>query len=178
MFHMLASDCERFLDFLQRRDPIFVVARDSDRADILRVVEPCAFEGALCLWNQSLLPRLRRDYIPESIHGPYYRISDSLPVLEFLSCRETRWNGCPALVQGRVWGSFDDPSERFRKWFEAIVRWIRRNYVRDPAGPLGGYVGPAALKWYKEGGILLPMFEPPVTNEWLSFVKAQHPPLH
>ncbi len=171
-FHMLPQDCEEFLDFVHNRDPVFVVARDSDSPKIVQIARPCFFGETLCLWNQALLPRLKREYIAESTQGPYYRVDDSLPVLELIPSRQTDWRGRPALTQGRVWGSFDQPSEPLRKWFEAIVRWMRKNYVRAPAD-LFGYVAPAAFQWFLKGGVLLPIFEPPVTRDWLDFVKAQ-----
>jgi hypothetical protein len=39
---------------------------------------------------------------------------------------------------------------------------------------LGGYVGPAAYEWFKSGGLLLPMFAPPVTEEWVRVLGNQH----
>jgi hypothetical protein len=40
---------------------------------------------------------------------------------------------------------------------------------------MGGYVGPAASKWFASGGLILPMFVPPVTPEWTREMKQQHP---
>ena len=57
---------------------------------------------------------------------------------------------------------------------QTIIGWIRKNFVKNPLKLLGGYIGPNAFKWFQEGGILLPMFEPPLTAEWQAFVESQH----
>jgi hypothetical protein len=173
-FHMLAEDCERFLEFVHNRDPVIVVLWKSKSPEIEEVQNAWERGGWYCLWNQSLLPSLTRRYIPESSHGPYYRVDSALPTIEFSyppPVQET-WNGKLALTQGRVWAGFEHENNRFETWYNAVVRWIRKNFVKNPV-PLGGYVGPAAYDWYKKGGILLPMLRPPVTPQWLSWVEAQ-----
>jgi hypothetical protein len=101
-------------------------------------------------------------------------VDSVLPVIEFSypSPVQEPWNGRPALIQGRVWAGFEQENKDFERWYNAVVRWIRKNFIRNPV-PLGGYVGPAAYDWYKKGGILLPGFRPPITSQWLSWVEAQ-----
>jgi len=88
----------------------------------------------------------------------------------------TNWEGKPALVQGRLYGIFDlylgKPPE-FEKWYETLVRWIRKNYRKSPTS-MGGYLGPAAYEFYNEGGYLLPQFLPPRTEVWLAELDKQH----
>jgi hypothetical protein len=173
-FHMLADDCKQFLRFVQERDPVIVVRRSSQLAGIEEVHEPWQRGGGYCLWNQALLPSLERKYITESDHGPYYRVDSALPVIEFsypLPIQEP-WNGKPALTQGRVWAGFEHENRDFERWYNAVVRWIRKNFTRNPV-PLDGYVGSAAYDWYKKGGVFLPMLRPPITPQWLSWVEAQ-----
>ena len=57
---------------------------------------------------------------------------------------------------------------KFAKWYEQIVRYIRKAFVRNPAS-LSGYVGSEAHKWFLKGGLLLPTFIPPVTDAWRRF---------
>lgn len=174
LFHMLPEDCELFLSGLHQRDRFAVVERDSTSSDIVEVAAPCCVGKTVVLWNRSLLPSLEREYIPQSSRGPYYRVSSSLPLLEFFLPIEADWDSRPALTQGRVYASFDVPHEGLRRWYESVARWIRKNFAKNPVGLSSGYVGPAALKWYGRGGILLPMLRPPFTPEWRSFVDAQH----
>lgn len=102
-------------------------------------------------------------------------MDSALPVVEFsypyLSLEP--WNGRAVLTQGRIWASFERQDKDFERWYKAIVRWLRKNFVKNPLPLLGGYLGPAAYEWYKKGGLLLPNFRPPLTPQWLSWVEAQ-----
>lgn len=174
LFHMLPRDCEQFFGAIRKRDAVVAVERVSQSPIIREVREPCLNRHNLILWNRSLLPSLEREYLRRSDRGPYYGVSYALPVLELALSERHQWDGKPALTQGRVYASFDAPNEGLRRWYEWIVRWIRKNFVREKVGLSGGYVGPEALKWYESGGILLPQFNPPLTPEWRKFVDAQH----
>jgi hypothetical protein len=173
-FHMLAEDCKQFLDFVQERDAVVVTHWRSESADIEAVRQPWKGGDWYCLWNQTLLPALEREYIPKSDRGPYYRVDSVWPVIEFSYPGPVQepWNGRPALTQGRVWAGFERENKDFERWYNSVVRWIRKNFIKNPV-PLGGYVGPAAYNWYKHGGLLLPAFRPPITPQWLSWVEAQ-----
>jgi hypothetical protein len=172
-FYMLREDCEQFLRFVQSRDPVLVVQRDSDSSRVGPVDDPCSLGQDLCLWNQRLLPSLERKYIPQSVKGPYYRVDGSLPTLEFFLPRPADWDGRPALTQGRVYATFDQPTEGLRIWYEGIARWIRKNFTRNPIARVGGYAGPAALQWHRDGGLLLPFVRPLVTPQWRAILFPQ-----
>jgi hypothetical protein len=172
---MLPEDRNAFLRFVQERDPVVVSARDSDSAEI----EPIANfdvgpDKTLCLWNRKILSSLKREWVPSP---GYFTVSElTMPILEFSSSFTATWEGRPALGQGRLFGSFEPYLEKpqdFEKWYESLVRWIRRNYEKNPRGT-GGYVGPAAYEFYKNGGYLLPNFLPPRTKEWLAEIGKQH----
>lgn len=78
-------------------------------------------------------------------------------------------------MQGRVWASFETGDKAFESWYNAVVRWIRKNFIRDLALGLDrDSVGPAAYEWFKAGGLLLPGFRPPVTDAWLGWVSVQN----
>jgi hypothetical protein len=175
LFHMLPSDCEEFLAFLQRHDPIVITAWSSESHEIHDLVaSACGSADPICLWNQPLLPHLERKLISGPEGRTYYRTDQSLPVLELSTSHEQTWDGKPALTQGRVWGSFANKSRSLDAWFKAISRWIRANYAPNPLKQLGGYIAPAAFEWHIRGGILLPMLVPPVNAEWGKFVASQH----
>jgi hypothetical protein len=171
-FHMLPEDQNAFLRFLQERDPVVVIARDSDSAEIQPADPTIGSDKTLCLWNLKLLPHLERKWIPDP---GYYRADEfRMPILEFTSSFRATWEGKPALGQGRLYGIFAQKLPEFEKWYETLVRWIRRNYQKNPRDT-GGYVGPAAYEFYKSGGYLLPNFLPPRTKEWLAILNKQHP---
>jgi len=170
---MLPQDCEQFLRFVQARDPVLVVERDGDSPRVAPVAEPCRLGKTLCLWNQKLLPSLERCLIQQSVRGPYYTVDGSLPTLELFLPRPADWDGRPALTAGRVYGSFDQPSEELRVWYEGVARWIRKHFTRNPISYVGGYVGPAALEWHQAGGLLLPFVRPLATPEWRAILGSQ-----
>ena len=175
-FHMLMEDCRAFVEFLRERDPVIITNRSSDSEALIDVSEPWKEGETYCLWNQAIVPTLRRKFI--EVHSPdipsYYTIDLSLPVVDFWYPTPSLepWNGRPALTQGRMWASFENSSVEFEKWYNATVRWLRKHFVRD-AVILGGWIGPAAYDWFKGGGLLLPHVRPPVTESWLSWVEAQ-----
>jgi hypothetical protein len=161
--------------FLQRHDPVVITSWSSESPEIHDLSgSACRFDKPICLWNQPLLPHLERKFIPAPKQRSYYRIDDSLPVLELSTSHQCTWDGKAALTQGRVWGSFEEKSRSLESWFKAISRWIRSNYVPNRLTQLRGYIAPAALEWHKQGGILLPMLVPPVKPEWRKFVASQH----
>jgi len=172
---MLPEDQNAFLRFLQERDPVVVIARDSDSGEIQPADSTIGPDKTLCLWNRELLPYLERKWIPDP---GYYTVDGlSTPTLEFTSSFTATWEGKPALGQGRLFGNFEPylgKPKAFEQWFDSLVRWIRRNYQKDSYG-LGGYIGAGAYEFYKSGGYLLPNFLPPRTKEWLAILNKQHP---
>jgi hypothetical protein len=174
-FHLLPEDRDAFLGFVQEHDPVTIVLRDADSAELECVTDLNIAGGkTLCLWNRKLLAQLERKWIPAPA---YYRV-DGLwtPTLEFMESFSTTWEGKPALGQGRLFGDFDlylgKPPE-FAKWYDTLVRWIRKHWKKNPAGSTG-YVGPAAFEFYEKGGYLLPQFLPPKTKAWLTEIGKQH----
>jgi hypothetical protein len=177
-FYMLPEDQAAFLRFAQEHDPVVLVATLDRQGPAVRPVEDTGSvrNPMFCLWNRALLPHLQRKSIGDADRRCYTIDSLHLPVLEFDPCITTEWEGRPALVQGRLYGQFDPwlkkPPE-FEKWYESLVRWIRKNYKKNPAG-FGGYVGPAAYRFFLDGGYLLPNFRPPRTDVWLAEIGKQH----
>jgi len=171
---MLPEDMKKFLEYIQKHDPVVVTLRSSDSPQVVPVLDPLTEPEAMTLWNTALLGSLERKLVRRPGGIDYYRIDDSLPTLELTGSRFTEWGGKPALLQGRVYGFFDNPVSGYDEWYKATARWIRTNFTKSPLKLLDGYLGPQAFRWFQNGGILLPMFEPPPTSEWLSFVDNQH----
>jgi len=174
--HMLSQDCKELLDYIQQRDPVVVVDRSAKSPEVIEVESPWDREGFYCLWNQHLVPVLQREYIHRGGHNPYYRVDDELPIIElsYPDPAQKTWNGRLALMQGRVYTGLNaNKGKEFEKWYGSIVRWIRKNFIRNPIPHLDGFVGPAAYEWYRKGGMLLPVFPPPVTPQWISWMEAQ-----
>jgi hypothetical protein len=174
---MLPEDRDDFVAFVQQHDPVLIVQRDSESLELEALAGLNSMpDKTLIFWNRSLLSSLKRKWIPDP---GYYRV-DGLhtPTLEFTQSFYSEWEGKPALVQGRLFGDFDQYLAKppgFEKWYETLVRWIRKNYQKNPCG-YGGYVGPAAYEFYKKDGYLLPQTIPPRTDAWLEIISKQHTP--
>jgi hypothetical protein len=171
-FHALPEDMEALLEFVRARDPVVLTLKSSDSSRVDPAPDPAHEVRTLTIWNTDLLPLLEREPIDPAGGVRYYRVNDSLPTLQLWPSRISDWDGMPALLQGRVYGLWGNRSEKYVAWYEAVARWIRKNFARSHLR-LGGYIGPAAQRWHQQGGVLLPMLQPPLTPEWRAFVKAQ-----
>jgi hypothetical protein len=168
---VLVEDVEGLLEHIKSQHRVVLVKRDDSHSAAVTPLKslPTDANETLILWNQELLPRLQRKYISRETARDYYRVDESAEqVLEFGGSFLGEWCGRPALTQGRIYGIFDNKSQELVRWYEQIVRYIRKAFVRNPAS-LSGYVGPAAYKWFLQGGLLLPTFLPPETDEWRKF---------
>lgn len=168
---VLREDIEGLLAHIKSQHGVVLVQRDDFHSAAVKPLEslPASANETLILWNQELLPQLKRKHISRETGGNYYRV-DVLaePVLEFGASFLGEWCGKPSLTQGRIYGIFGNKSQEFVQWYEQIVRFIRGAFMRNPAS-LSGYVGPAAYKWFLQGGLLLPTFLPPETDAWRKF---------
>jgi hypothetical protein len=172
---MLPADVDALLAEIRSHAPVEVVIRDADSPDVTALASVSDRAGStLILWNKRLTPMLRREWITARTPGYYSVDYFVLPVLEFSLSLLTEWEGKPALTQGRIYGQFNEKPIEFEKWFEQIVRYIRKNWRKNPTS-LGGYVGPTANDWFTSGGPLLPMFVPPPTAAWVQLMQEHHP---
>jgi hypothetical protein len=173
-FHALPDDLDEFLAFVCAKDHVMVTLMDLDRPEIESVADPRSENRVMTLWNRVLVSTLKRELVRRPGDSDYYRIPYSQPVLELSPSRAISWNAQPALLSGRLYGSsFEATPTAYAAWYDRLARWIRSHFARNPVEGLDGYVGSAALAWYQQGGVLLPAFRPPVTQEWESFVEAQ-----
>jgi len=173
-FHLLPDDASSFLAFAESTAPVMITARDSPTPEIEAIDEPHLAKSTLTLWNREVLPNLKRKKVLRDGAETYYRIDSALPVIEFCPCRSTIWNSSEALLQGRIYSSFDQPSDHLAAWYKSLERWLRKNLEKGPSPTIGGLIGQSALAWFNAGGVVLPMFNPPITSEWLEVMTSQH----
>jgi hypothetical protein len=171
---MLPEDDEELLIHIKSRHNVVVVESHDAHSATVKTLELLPRTGIelLILWNQELLPVLRRK---RSRSGNYFNVDVSAePVLEFSPSILGRWHGRPSLTQGRIYGDFDNKSKDFSRWFDEIGRHIRKVFLKNPnPSILSGYVGPAAYKWFCQGGLLLPNYIPPDTPVWRKLFEEQ-----
>ena len=125
-FHLLPDDLQAFLQFVQNRDPVIVTPRSSDIPEIKTVADPSSETQVMVLWNQAILSSLTRKHIVYPGRA-YYGIDASLPTLELSPSIFSEWNGREALLQGRLYGFFDNPTLEYMRWYNALAQWIRKN---------------------------------------------------
>ena len=175
LLSMMPNDVEELLTHIKSRRPVIVLKRDDPNSATVEPMTSLPLNGneTLILWNQELLPELRRKRISGATAGDYYRVDESAqPVLEFGTSFLGQWRDRPSLTQGRIYGVFDNKGEDFSRWFEQITRHVRKVFVKNPAD-LSGYVGPEAYEWFRQGGLLTPTFLPPDTPEWRKFFESE-----
>jgi hypothetical protein len=172
VFHMRPEDCEAFLSFVQDRDSVVLTPFIEDSTQVRPLDRTNCYGKWLCLWNQSLLPYLDRKQVRDV--SPTCRVEDSLPVLQLSLPSPIEWAGRPAALQGRLYAYSYHVHPDLRTWYEALARWIRRRFVRNPIAWMGGYVGPDAYEWHKAGGLFLPFVPPAVNAESLERILSQH----
>ena len=136
---------------------------------------PDALHGhTFILWSDRFAAGLQRDFVAAA-QPPYYVIQESEEsVLQLTLSASTTWQEQSALTQGRIYGVFEDKSAEFERWYERIVRYIRRHWRKNPVEWMSGYVGPVANEWFEQGGLLLPNYVPPVRGDWIARLGEQH----
>lgn len=174
---MVAADANSLVSVLRRwGDPVEIVIQSGNSSEpesISLITDD--MRRSMILWNKRLAPTIGRKYVA-SANPPYYRLDEQAEaVLEFSPSIVTEWQGKPALTHGRIYGTFDGKQPEFQKWYERIIRHIRRHWRKNTISWLGGYVGPAASEWFEAGGLLLPMYIPPVRSDWIQRLGEQHP---
>lgn len=166
-FHMLGEDCQRFFTVLLQRDQCIVTIRDASSPSIEPLDQPCQAATALVLWNRASGRSVERRYVAESAIGPYHRFPYETSALEFSPTgRTSDWDGRPAMCAGRIYAARyqDDPT--LAQWFERTGGWLRRHFRAHRIASSVSYVGEDAWRWHQEGGLLLPMVRPLVTETW------------
>jgi hypothetical protein len=119
------------------------------------------------LWNQTLAPAAKREYVTHSSRGPYYRFPYDAPALEFCpTSKEIDWDGRRAVCAGRLYAGCYQDSHALANWFDRLAGWLRRHFQAYRLGASTYRVGPQAWAWHQEGGLLLPMVRPLVTPTW------------
>ena len=141
LFHMLPDDFSLFLTFVQRSAPLSVFHKDSAVARLGEVSDTSSLDSTLTLWNRDVLQTLSRKEIRRDGAKTYFRIDTALPVIELRPCELTTWNGCQALLQGRMYSSFDRPTKELGLWYRSLERWLRRNLAKSPCRAIGGLIG-------------------------------------
>jgi hypothetical protein len=169
--HLLENDVQTLIDHIAEKCDLIVLLRYSDENSLTPIDQAGLVRETMTLWNRQLLPTLTRRTIIRNDCAPWHFVDDNLPTLEFSPSPQITWNDRPALVQGRIYTGNVDDTVGFYRWYESITRWIRARFRKNPAS--FGYIGAQAWDWFQEGGVLLPMFAPPLNATWISEIAKQ-----
>jgi hypothetical protein len=175
--HALPKDVNELLMEMHSKETLEVALRTGNDADPERLTFiPENMSGQrFVMWSERFAPNLQRRFVAR-VASPYYRVDEQTEsVFELSMSGVTTWQGRPALTQGRIYGVFQNKQPEFEKCYEQIIRYIRRNWRKNPVEWMGGYIGPAASDWFNQGGLLLPCYIPPVRSDWIQRLAEQHP---
>jgi hypothetical protein len=175
-FHMLDEDRREFFRFLSSKHRFVASGWTSDTSAVVHCESPAQENGALALWEPSSRIQRQRKKIVREDGSIVYEFDRQLSVLEFDPSVFVMHGRSPALLQGRLYSFLSEMGIETSSLFRAARQWIKRSFEHCPLELLGGYIGPVAMRWYRDGGILLPMFNPPATPAWEEFITSQHPP--
>jgi hypothetical protein len=174
-FYMLPEDELLFLRFLCQEPTMVFLQRRSATPDLQVIPDPLSSFQSLktrevLIWNTTFpiqeaditethmrkYDTERYTYV-ETGELAYFINKVNAPVLEF-SRSFVRDDG--RLVVGRIWAemyrlagdALIHKGEAFEAWYDRIARWLRRHFSR--VSDLYTYLGPKALQWWQEGGLL------------------------
>jgi hypothetical protein len=176
IFHALQEDTEAFFRFLEAKRHVVATAWTSDYPEIIRCKSPALEKGALAIWEALPETQPRRKRIARQDGSVVFEVDRENAVLEFSPGALVTRDGLPALIQGRLYSFLKDMGVDTTSLFRAASQWIRRTFEPCPYKLLGGFVGPEAMRWHRDGGVMLPMFNPPATQAWEEFIKSQYRP--
>jgi len=160
LLHLVGRDEEALVRAVRATGDIRVLpwsSRSKDFPDLKVLPKPETedFWSALELYNQGLGQPFVTKFVPK---GGYFVVDeDRSPVIEWTRSRFEKQKVKP----GRIWATFEftdvatkkpvDKGEEFRKWYDTVEKWIKRNFVRtNPRF----YAGPEAVKFREHGGEL------------------------
>jgi len=154
---MTREDEEKFLEFVRSSGDVVVLPYASPTQDFkplqnLSDSPVPKFSGAYWLFNRSVSKNLSVRFV--STQGYYTIDDDRSSVVQFMrsGLRDK------SIYKGRIWAELKYldrenmvllPKEaEFSAWYDAVAKWIRKNYKRLEHLI---YAGPGALKLIEEG---------------------------
>ena len=174
VFHMLEEDRTEFFRFLSSRHSVVAASWTSSAPAVVLSESPAEEQVSLALWQPRSDVQRERKRVERENGSVAYDFDRRISVLEFDPSVVVMHGETRALLQGRLYSFLNEMDAETSTLFRTATQWIKRTFESSPLKLLGGYVGPAAMRWYRDGGILLPMFNPPATPAWEEFITSQH----
>ncbi len=159
-FFMAREDEDAFLSFVRATANVAIVPSVSENNNfqpVEKLPEPFSDDSwrQFWLWNRSITPSFRSDYVAEK---GYYVINGLLSSLVEFSRSYVKDD---TMYPGRIWAEFtiidderNDLAQKdrgFKNWYEDLAKWIRREFMHT--GWMM-FAGRGALKFQEKGGKL------------------------
>jgi hypothetical protein len=170
------QEAPAFSDFLSSQHNIVAAKWTSDMPKVVLCEKLAGQHGSLAVWKRRPDFELTRKKVQRNDGSVVYEFDRQNSVLEFSPSVLVTHEGSPALLQGRLYSFLSEMSVETADLFKTAKQWIKRSFEPCPFKLLSGYIGPAAMRWHRDGGVILPMFNPPATQAWEDFIKSQHRP--
>ena len=101
---ILPADANTLLTAIRSKEPVEVAVRSGVAPTLAPLDSIPDGSQDLVLWNRRFAPTLKHRYIAAA-DPPYYLADEQTEaILEFSISVLTRWEGIPALTQGRIYG--------------------------------------------------------------------------
>ena len=159
-FYMAEADEEMFIDFLRSDREVAIFEYAISSPDLISLEKLPSREVPswfiVWLWDKANSPEPHTRYIKEQNYYVFDRFRSEIIELSRSHLNQDR------LVRGRIWAEmawWDEvtferkyKSDSFKKWFNRLARWIKKNSIRNE---VGDYVMPGAKKFVEGGGKLV-----------------------
>jgi hypothetical protein len=139
---VLPKDLNELLVAIHDKEPLEAALRRGNSATPERLAFiPDNMSGQrLVLWSERFAPNLQRRFVATA-DSPYYIADEQTEsVFELSLSGVTTWEGRPALTQGRIYAVFQNKQSEFEKFYEQLIRYIRRHWRKNPATWMGSAV--------------------------------------
>jgi hypothetical protein len=160
LVYMSKEDENEFLDFLRGSSKMIILPATSPTSDFPRLdslPEASQSEATRKFWLMNMTVDLPLVLIFPEQAGYYLIDGFQSPVIEFLRSYKISGIMLPGRLQADM-NYFDTNQQdlvpkpkEFRRWYESIETWIRREYKHIT---FQTYAGPGAQKFQNDGGIL------------------------
>jgi len=158
-FYMDEEDERRFLEFLWTTGDVVVLPYSSRQAKFPELTELPGFSSEqfdffLWLFNRNVSSKLVTEYVPQQEYFVIDREKSS--VVEFSRTILDQ----NIIRPGRLWvefkyldpeGNWESKEPGFKKWYEIVAKWIRKNYSHEIDPDF--YFGPGALELVRKGEV-------------------------
>lgn len=171
---MLQEDTDDLFKQVESRHALDATVWTSPLPVVILEKAPQKADQMLALWPSRGGGARKRSKVIREDGAEVFEFDRNVPILEWMPSKIVEHKSTPALLQGRLYLFATNEDAAIENVFRTATNLVRKSYRPCPVKSFGGYVGPAAMEWFENGGILLPMFNPPHNAHWEQLLNEQH----